>query len=546
MAKYRGKLEQKKFKKSVKIVEQDSYYTDMMNSKGLAIATQKRYKFSLATYVYFCEQTLTELLTEADEEEEKAVRLNKRKIRNRLITFRSFLDSNFSNSTVKQRFQDVKQFYKFWGIERPDLPNQVLRREEHVDFADLPTKEMIKQAIEGTSNLKHIAILLFSFSTGSGRAEIGSTKVRAFIEGTKDYHNNNGNIEDMLEQLSKRKDIIPVIKMHRLKTDRDYYTCCTPECASAIVRYLRTRENLSLDDKLFDISLAGISHLYCFISDKHNWGYVKSYRRFTSHKLRKLNATLIEDVAFANTIQGRQSDTITETYFFKNPERIRERYVEYIPLLTINEVVNIEYGKEKIEELNAEIEKREAMIAKMDKTLQDFAQQQNEMTQRLTNLEDRNSDQYMPRFDETVELDEEMYTALDKYIQENDLGITPGHETYVLEWAYNEYIGNVARYDGGAESLSALVKKGKLMNKLHPEIREQIDKEYEQMMKGMDTCIRIKNLIINKAEELELFDNAEMKEFEKKVFQHVYENRMKYIGRYLDHDEIVLLIQKIV
>ena len=367
--KYSGKLKPKKFKKAKKSVLEDPKYTEMMSAKGIVEETKKRYLFSLTTYCYFCDQTLTEIYEEADQEEEDGIRLNKRKIRRKLINFRSFLNDHFANSTVKQRFQDIKQFYKFWGIERPDLPAQTLKREERMEFGDLPDKNMIKIAIEGTSNLNHIALVLFNFSSGSARTEIANTTLGEFIEGTKDYHNNNGNIEDIINQLSKRDDIIPIIKMHRQKTNRDYYTCCTPEASSAIIRALKVRDNLTLDSRLIDMSPQAINKAFTFINDKHEFGKVKTYRRFTSHKLRKLNATLIEDVAFANTIQGRQSDTITETYFFKNPERIREKYVEYLDILTINETIHIDYGKDKVEKLNKELEDRERQIEKLEESI---------------------------------------------------------------------------------------------------------------------------------------------------------------------------------
>lgn len=94
---------------------------------------------------------------------------------------------------------------------------------------------------------------------------------------------------------------------------------------------------------------------------------MKNYSFFHSHALRKFHATTIEDTNLANTLQGRKPDDITNAYFKVNPERIREKYLKYLPKLTIQETrVNIldDKGYEKIKKLEHELEKREKDLMK--------------------------------------------------------------------------------------------------------------------------------------------------------------------------------------
>ena len=66
-------------------------------------------------------------------------------------------------------------------------------------------------------------------------------------------------------KLEKRNDVVPTFYLKRIKTDKFYYTFCSPEASRYIVTYLKTRQGLKLSDKLFDFTtstlLAHIVHL---------------------------------------------------------------------------------------------------------------------------------------------------------------------------------------------------------------------------------------------------------------------------------------------
>lgn len=374
---YETKLDKKKFRKYRKLVEKDEMFIDMCEGKGIQPSTIRKYSLSLAAFCYFTEMTPTELYEEADAEEEDGVRINRRKLRSKLIKFNKFqVDKGFSSHTITTRLMDVKQFYIFHGIEIPKLPRVKNKKSYTLEFKDLPTKQHIKTAIQGTSRLHHIAVLLFAFSSGTARTELSNVTVRDFIDGTKDYHNGTKDFQDVLEQLDGRNDVIPIIRMFRVKTERHYYTCCSPEAVQAIVDLHKAKGTTDLDEKLFLMNPQAISRMYINMNDKYNWGWVGNYRLFTSHKLRKLHASLIEDITLANALQGRSNGVITDTYFINKPERLRERYLEHINKLTINEVYTITIT-------DANYDRLLEVIAEKDKEIEDIKKTNAQINERL-------------------------------------------------------------------------------------------------------------------------------------------------------------------
>ena len=95
------------------------------------------------------------------------------------------------------------------------------------------------------------AIILFMSSSGAARTEMLSLSIQDFIDSTRLYHNSN-DIYEILDILKEREDVVPTWKVHRQKTDKWYYTFCSPEANREIINYLLLREDLD-NDKLDEI-----------------------------------------------------------------------------------------------------------------------------------------------------------------------------------------------------------------------------------------------------------------------------------------------------
>jgi site-specific recombinase XerD len=355
-------------------MKHEDIFQEFIIDRNLSKSSIKSYKSALDDYKNFNNMTLQELIDEADKEEEEKLRNKRKKLTKRLKNYRAYkIENKTSVNTIKSYFIKIKTFYRHFEIEIPYIPPVQLKTDNIVMYDDIPKTEHIKEALESTKNLKHKAIILFMSSSGTARNETTHLTINDFINATKDYNDSN-NINEIIPILEKQKDVVPLFKLIRIKTNYPYYTCCSPEATQMIIKYLKTRTNLKNTDKLFDIHKETLGRFFQRINDNLGWGKVNNNVFFHSHALRKFNATVIEDRDFANTIQGRKADSISEAYFKNNPKRIKERYLEYLPKLTINKtIINRidDEGHKKIKKLEKEKEDLESRVEVMEKILLD-------------------------------------------------------------------------------------------------------------------------------------------------------------------------------
>ena len=294
--------------------------------RNIKDSTMKGYHSTLKKYEEFHNKSLDELIEEAIKDEEERTPLKERKIKMRLLDYRTYLlDSDMSPNTSKTYFSKLKTFYLHFEIELPHLPDAKYNKIYETNYLDLPTKEHIAQAIEiSTIDLK--AVILFMSSSGTAKAETLSLTVEQFIQGTQEYHN-GGSIKIILYNLEKRKNIVPTFYLKRIKTDKYYYTFCSPEASHHIVKYLKTRPNLKLDDKLFDFTSSLLLTRFQEINDYFDWGFKGKYRFFRTHTLRKFHASNIGlSAEYIDSLQGRSKNEVHETYIKTNPKRLKEIY----------------------------------------------------------------------------------------------------------------------------------------------------------------------------------------------------------------------------
>lgn len=164
-------------------------------------------------------------------------------------------------------------------------------------------------------------------SSGTATAETLSLTVNHFVIATQEYHQ-GGSIDSILETLDKKNNVVPTFYLKRIKTDKYYYTFCSPEASSYIVKYLKTRKDLKLEDSLFDFSYSQLFSKFQEINDKMKWGFKGKYRFFRSHTLRKFHASNIGlSAEYVDALQGRSKNEIHETYIKTNPAKLKEIYM---------------------------------------------------------------------------------------------------------------------------------------------------------------------------------------------------------------------------
>ncbi len=326
----------------------EKLFKKFCKERNIRESTKKGYQSAIQHYLHVQKQSLEFLIEEALREEEEKIALKDRKLKKRLINFRNYLfDSKMSPNTLKTYLQKIKTVYNHFEVSIPNLPSAKYDSEYEINYLDLPGKFHIRQALDISSvDLK--AVILFMSSSGTAKAETLSLTVEQFINGTSDYHN-WGSLDYILDTLSNKKNVVPTFYLKRIKTDKYYYTFCSPEASTYIVKYLKTRKDLKLDDKLFDFSPSKLLLRFQEINDKMGWGFKGNYRFFRSHTLRKYHASNIGLAAeYIDSLQGRSKNVIHETYIKTNPKKLKEIYMSVMDNVSVDsmkesDVVNQEF-----------------------------------------------------------------------------------------------------------------------------------------------------------------------------------------------------------
>ena len=132
------------------------------SNRNIKYSTLKSYRSAIAKYEFFHDMDMGSLMDEAIVEEDEGISLKNRKIKGRLLDFRSFLlDSGLAISTVRTYFSRIKTFYRPFEIELPYL-NDIKFDEEYLSsYFDLPTRGDIRKVCSISSN--DFRRLFFSF-----------------------------------------------------------------------------------------------------------------------------------------------------------------------------------------------------------------------------------------------------------------------------------------------------------------------------------------------------------------------------------------------
>ena len=331
------------------------------SDRNIKDSTIKSYRSAILKYESFHKMAMDDLIDEAIKDEERNISLKNRYIKTRLLDFRAFLfDSNLSITTVRTYFSRIKTIYRHFEIELPYLNDISLNGEYISSYGDLPTKHEIKKVCV-ISSLDFAAVVLFISSSGCAKAEALSLTVGDYIKATREYHN-GGSVDEILRLLVNRRDIVPTFYLKRIKTNKFYHAFCSPEASHCIVKYLLTRKELSLGDRLFDFTDSSLIYNFKKVNDKLGLGFVGRYRLFRSHSLRKYHASNIGlSNEYIDALQGRAKTKVHEAYIKTNPKKLKEIYISAMHNVMISDEWIVENAVRK-EERPVIIERQEINI----------------------------------------------------------------------------------------------------------------------------------------------------------------------------------------
>ena len=362
---------------------------DLTQTRNIAKNTQLNYIQTIKNYTESQGLTLKQLLDEAENEEDEGIRLKNRTLKKRLITFRNYMlnEKGFSKSTLEKQIGVIKTIYYHYEIDIPKLPKfneRQIREYDPIYYDDLPTKELIQEAIKLSSPLMK-SIILFIVSSGCAKAETLSFTIQDFITATKDYHNST-NIYDVIDELKGKNNVVPIFKLRRRKMNKYYYTFCSPEAVDAIIYYLESRtDKLTDDKKLFKIESSYFNTTFSELNRQLGGHKKGAYGIIRSHMLRKFHASNLalgenrlthEEI---DSLQGRTKKKVHESYFFDDPNELRKKYIANMDkVLIFSETVTIDSPevaaiKKRNDELENNIDRivEEKLRGKLEEILRD-------------------------------------------------------------------------------------------------------------------------------------------------------------------------------
>lgn len=128
----------------------EEIFIDFCEGRNLKESTRRTYRYSLNKYAKFNDMTLQELINEAEAEEVEGIRWKNRKIRKRLLKYRSAIYKKHLENTASHHFTRILTFYRFFEIELqalPSLSDTTANKPIPVGFEDMLTKEILQDAL---------------------------------------------------------------------------------------------------------------------------------------------------------------------------------------------------------------------------------------------------------------------------------------------------------------------------------------------------------------------------------------------------------------
>lgn len=329
---------------------------------GLSKGTRHNYEIIINEYCKFIGKNLSQLIEEAETQEEKGIKPMKRSVNDYIFLFKDHLDESYAPGTVNNKIAAIKSFYKAYDIQFIDI--KVHKGDTVLDknMAILLKKEDIQKMLD-VSNTRDRAIIYLMSLTGLASNEVRNLTIQKFIKYASLAINKPiESIEDLFNQEDNILKKLIVMEITREKVKYRHHVIIPPEATRPIIAYLKERyynrnKNRridNLDSPIFvtykgtPMSKTGIGSeikrigkLAGFKSEEKG-----AYSYWRPHGFRKyFISTIIRntgDQLLADYLVGHTIDQTTRAYWIVQPDELKEKYLSIYEHLSIDSVkVNV-------------------------------------------------------------------------------------------------------------------------------------------------------------------------------------------------------------
>lgn len=325
---------------------------DWFNHINAKEGTRRLYSIAISKYIQYHDMSLSDLLSEAENDIIAGIIPRKRKIKGRMMDFRNSLEGK-SDNTRHNYVSAVRSFYKSMDV---DLPSNKRYEKTAIlqenKFTGMERSE-IKRVLKHTS-VRGKAIILLISSSGTAANELTKLTIEDFHKGLD------------------RESGICTFYIRREKTGGDYHTYCSPEASAAIQEYLNTRTDdlpwlfvgfIKEKNEIVQMTTNTVTGIFRRLARKTgNEGEHGFFNKIRSHNFRKFFKTTLTEAGaprWAVEYQMGHVQELDARYSSPSGEKMRNTYyAPYVNSLLIDTAEVIITPKEDLDtvrELQSEI-----------------------------------------------------------------------------------------------------------------------------------------------------------------------------------------------
>lgn len=352
--------------------------------RNISTGTQRSYQIAIRDFSELISKTPSELINEAETEEDLGIRPRKRKVSIYLLRYKKQLEEKVAPSTVNLYFSAIKSFYKAFDITLPEIKLNKGDIGLEKNMGKPLTREDILKLVSAAS-IRERAIIYLMVMSGMGQQEARDLTIKKFLSSASAAINKElKNVDDLFQNENEVLNEVLTLEIRRKKVNYKHHTFIPPESSREIMGYLKERchgrnEKIRIKDNNEPIFVSNTGKKLSRDSIVTNFrrigqdaGFQKedgAYAWWRSHALRKyFISTIINKIGekvMADYMAGHKINDQDRTYWRANPEDLKQHYLKALPYLSLDEAKVKDVESKEYQELKEELSSLKKGLAEL-------------------------------------------------------------------------------------------------------------------------------------------------------------------------------------